>query len=97
MRDDRESDRIQAYIETEGLVIDDYQLQTHNAHFSQYTQPGFVGTCRYLLRGPDDPLTAEEPLTLRQQILLLSWFAFYTGVGYKPTMGMGQTRLVQEG
>lgn len=90
-------ERIQAYIETDGLIIDDYQLQTHRAHFSQYAQSGFVGTCRYLLRGPDDPLTAKEPLTVRQQILLLSWLAFYTGVGYKPTMGMGQTRLVEDG
>ena len=90
-------ERIEAYIENEGVIIDDYQLQTHSAHFAQHTQPGFVGTCRYLLRGPDDPRTAEEPLTLRRQILLLSWLAFYTGVGYKPTMGMGQTRPVQQG
>lgn len=88
-------ERIQAFIEAEGVVIDDYQLQTHNAHFAQHIQPGFVGSCRYLLRGPDDRLTVEETLTLRQQILLLSWFAFYTGVGYKPTMGMGQARAVQ--
>jgi hypothetical protein len=88
--------RIQEYIETEGLIIDDYQLQTHNVHFPQGTQPGFVGTCRYILRGPDDPPTADEPLTTRQQIVLLSWLAFYTGVGYKPTMGMGQTRLLEE-
>jgi len=86
--------RIEAYIEAQGVIIDDYQLQTHSAHFAQHTQPGFVGTCRYLLRGPDAPPTAEQPLTLRQQILLLSWLAFYTGVGYKPAMGMGQTRAL---
>jgi len=90
-------EQIQAYIEGEGVIIDDYQLQTHSAHFAQHIQPGFVGTCRYLLRGPDNLPIAEEALTIRQQILLLSWLAFYTGVGYKPTMGMGQTRLVQPG
>ncbi len=88
--------RIQEYIETEGLIIDDYQLQTHNVYFPQGSQSGFVGTCRYILRGPDDPPTTDEPLTARQQILLLSWLAFYTGVGYKPTMGMGQTRPLEE-
>jgi hypothetical protein len=88
-------EQIQTFIETEGVVIDDYQLQTHKAHFAQYVQPGFIGSCQYLLRGPDDRPTAESPLTLRQQILLLSWFAFYAGVGYKSTMGMGQTRAVE--
>ena len=87
-------ERIQAFIETEGIVIDDYRLQTHKAHFVQHVQSGFVGSCSYLLRCPDDQLPAEGPLTLRQQILLLSWLAFYAGVGYKPTMGMGQTRAV---
>lgn len=87
--------QIQDFIETEGVVIDGYRLQTHKAHFVQHVQPGFVGSCCYLLRGPDDRLTAEETLTLRQQILLLSWLAFYTGVGYKPTMGMGQARAMQ--
>ncbi len=108
-------ERLEAYIEADGVVIDDYQLQAHTIHFAEYTQRGFIGTCRYLLRGPEDPLTAQASLTLsqqlsrekgawnsselgiltlRQQILLLSWLAFYTGVGYKPTMGMGQMRAV---
>jgi len=87
-------EQIEAYIAAEGIIIDDYQLQTHHIHFSEYVQRGFVGTCRYLLRGPDEASTAESPLTLRQQLQLLSYLAFYTGVGYKTTMGMGQTRLV---
>jgi hypothetical protein len=88
-------EQIQEFIENEGVVIEDYQLQTHCTHFAQHIQRGFVGSCCYLLRAPDDRLTAEETLTLRQQILLLSWLAFYTGVGYKPTMGMGQARAMQ--
>jgi hypothetical protein len=89
-----QQEQIETYIAEEGIIIDDYQMQTHLVHFTDYKQRGFVGTCRYLLRGPDDPPSAESPLTIRQQLQLLSWLAFYTGVGYKPAMGMGQTRLV---
>lgn len=96
LKDVVQFERIRDFIETDGVIIDDYQLQTHKVHFAHYIQPGFVGSCLYLLRGPDERPTAKEPLTLRQQILLLSWLAFYTGVGYKPTMGMGQTRAVLE-
>ena len=31
---------------------------------------------------------------VRQQMLMLVQLAFYTGVGYKTGMGMGQVRLV---
>jgi CRISPR-associated endoribonuclease Cas6 len=88
-----QKERIETYIAEEGIIIDDYQMQTHRVHFSEYMQRGFIGTCRYLMRGPDEAPTAESPLTIRQQMQLLAWFAFYTGVGYKTTMGMGQTRL----
>lgn len=85
-------ERIDAYVEADGVIIDDYQLQTHLVHFADYPQRGFIGTCRYLLRGPDEQTLPEAPLTIRQQLWLLGQLAFYTGVGYKPTMGMGQTR-----
>jgi hypothetical protein len=39
--------------------------------------------------------TADAPLSVRQQILLLGQLAFYTGVGYKTAMGMGMTRWIQ--
>ncbi len=89
-----QKEQIERYIAEDGIIIDDYQLQTHYVHFTAYVQRGFIGTCRYLMRGPDEAPTAESPLTIRQQLQLLAWLAFYTGVGYKPTMGMGQTRLV---
>jgi CRISPR-associated endoribonuclease Cas6 len=89
-----QKERIETYIAEEGIIIDDYQMQTHHVHFSEYVQRGFIGTCRYLMRGPDEAPSAEAPLTIRQQMQLLAWFAFYTGVGYKTTMGMGQTRLI---
>lgn len=87
-------DRIEAYVQAEGIVIDDYNLQTHQVQFAAHPQRGFIGTCKYLLRGPDAPPADDSPLTIRQQIYLLSQLAFYTGIGYKPAMGMGQSRAL---
>ena len=88
--------RIEEYCEDEGIIIADYHLRTHQIKFTNHPQSGFLGTCKYLLRGPDEPTTPEAPLTIRQQILLLSRLAFYTGVGYKTAMGMGRTRVVEK-
>jgi CRISPR-associated endoribonuclease Cas6 len=87
-------DRIEDYCQNEGIVIADYNLKTHQVSFSTHLQPGFVGTCKYALRSPDEPTTPEAPLTVRQQLLLLAELAFYTGVGYKTAMGMGRTRQI---
>jgi len=84
---------IEAYIQREGIVISDYDLYPHQVMFVRHQQRGFTGTCTYLLRGHDEPVTPASPLTVRQQILLLAHLAFYSGVGYKTAMGMGQTRL----
>lgn len=86
---------IEEYCRDEGVIIADYDLKAHLVRFTTHTQPGFVGRCKYMLRGPDEPTTAEAPLTLRQQLLLLAQLAFYTGVGYKTAMGMGRTREMQ--
>jgi CRISPR-associated endoribonuclease Cas6 len=83
---------IEQYIQDDGVVIEDYDLKTHSVSFVNHPQRGFVGTCKYHLRGPDDAPTPEAPLAVRQQLLLLSQLAFYTGIGYKPSMGMGQVR-----
>lgn len=85
-------ERIQQYVQVDGVVIDDYSLRPHRVQYPDYPQRGFVGSCSYLLRGPDEATTEEAPLTLRQQLLMLAQLAFYTGVGYKTTMGMGQVR-----
>ena len=85
-------ERIEQYIEDEGVVISDYDLKPHQVWFTQHVQPGFVGRCTYDLRGPDEATTEEAPLTVRQQLLLLAQLAFYCGVGYKTAMGMGQVR-----
>jgi len=84
---------VEAYIQEEGVIIGDYDLRPHWVTFVKHYQRGFVGTCSYILRGKDEPTTPESPLTVRQQILLLAQLAFYTGVGSKTAMGMGQTRI----
>lgn len=86
-------EQIEDYIAEDGIVIDDHALQTHRVQFNRHPQRGFLGTCTYKLRGPDEGDILPGQLTVRQQLVLLSWLAFYTGVGYKTTMGMGQVRL----
>lgn len=85
---------IEQYIHDEGVIIVDYDLQPHSVKFTTHRQQGFIGTCKYHLRGPDDAPTGESPLTVRQQIMLLGQLAFYSGVGYKTAMGMGRVRMV---
>ncbi|HLI08661.1 MAG TPA: CRISPR system precrRNA processing endoribonuclease RAMP protein Cas6 [Ktedonobacteraceae bacterium] len=89
-------ERVEQYCRDEGIIIVDYHLRTHQLKFTNHPQSGFLGTCKYLLRGPDEPTTSEAPLTVRQQLLLLAQLAFYTGVGYKTAMGMGRTRVVEK-
>jgi hypothetical protein len=86
---------IEQYIQDEGIIIADYDLKPHSVKFTTHTQQGFVGTCKYLLRGPDEPVSEESPLAVRQQLLLLGQLAFYCGVGHKTAMGMGRTRMLQ--
>jgi CRISPR-associated endoribonuclease Cas6 len=85
-------ERIERYVEADGIIIDDYDLRTHRVQFAGHPQRGFLGTCTYQLRGPDEPITPDAPLPVRRQIFLLAMLAFYTGIGYKTTMGMGQVR-----
>ncbi len=86
-------ERIEQYVEDDGVIIADYELRTHTVKFTTHTQPGFVGKCTYALRGPDEMVTEEAPLTVRQQLWLLGQLAFYSGVGYKTTMGLGRVRI----
>jgi len=86
-------ERIEQYLQEEGVIIIDYDLKPHRLHFTTHQQRGFLGTCTYQLRGPVEPATAEAPLTLHQQIHLLAHLAFYSGIGYKTAMGLGQARV----
>ncbi len=88
-------ERIEQYIRDDGVVIGEHDLRTHYVTFIKHPQKGFIGRCTYQLRGPDEPVVQDEWLTVRQQIWLLSRFAFYCGVGYKTAMGMGQTRPIE--
>ncbi len=87
-----QKERIEQYLQEDGIIVTDYDLKAHHVHFTTHMQPGFVGTCTYQLRGPNERSTAETPLTIRQQIMLLAHLAFYSGVGYKTAMGLGQVR-----
>jgi CRISPR-associated endoribonuclease Cas6 len=84
-----QKERIECYIEADGIIIDDYELKTHEVHFVKHPQRGFLGTCTYQLRDSNELASPDASLTVRQQIYLL---AFYTGTGYKTSMGMGQAR-----
>jgi CRISPR/Cas system endoribonuclease Cas6 (RAMP superfamily) len=87
-------DRLEQYLQDDGIILVDYDLKAHAIHFPTHQQQGFVGRCIYALRGLDEAPTPEMPLTVRQRMFVLAQVAFYCGVGYKTAMGMGQTRLV---
>ena len=87
-------ERIEQYVENDGVIVVDYDLKPHHVHFTTHVQPGFVGMCKYHVRGPDEETTVEAPLTVKQQVLLLAQLAFYCGIGYKTAMGMGQVRPI---
>ena len=85
-------DRLEDYLQQDGVIIVDYDLKAHHVHFTTHQQRGFRGSCTYQLRGSDEPTDETAPLTRRQQIYLLAQLAFYSGVGYKTAMGLGQAR-----
>jgi len=89
-----QKERIERYVEADGMVIEDYALKSQMVYFARHPQRGFSGTCSYQLRGPDEVTTPEAPLSVRQQLFLLAQLAFYCGVGYKTAMGMGQVRPI---
>ncbi len=86
-----QKERLERYLEEDGIIVIDYDLKAHHVHFTTHLQRGFLGSCTYQLRGPDEK--SETALTLRQQIYLLTQLAFYSGIGYKTAMGLGQVRL----
>ncbi len=88
-----QSERLEQYLQEDGIIVVDYDLKAHHLQFTTHLQRGFVGTCTYQLRGFDDKPTPEAPLSLRQQLYVLAQLAFYSGIGYKTAMGLGQARL----
>jgi CRISPR-associated endoribonuclease Cas6 len=89
-----QSERLEQYLQEDGVIIVDYALKAHHVHFTTHEQRGFVGSCTYQVRNSDETPDAETPLTLRQQVHLLASLAFYSGIGYKTAMGLGRARTI---
>jgi CRISPR-associated endoribonuclease Cas6 len=70
-----------------GVDISRYKLKTQMMDFRSYRQLGFIGECEFGARRD----VSEEGLSL---LRMLIEFALFAGVGYKTTMGLGQTRRV---
>ena len=83
-----ERDALKMYA-AEHVVVKRFEdLNTQMLSFSRAPQVGFVGRVTYGLMGEND--------VARAQLAMLADFAFYNGVGYKTTMGMGQCSRVVE-
>src|SRR5260370_16844350 len=59
-------------------------LPTMTLQYPKYAQKGFVGTCSYVIQGSN---------SFASLLTTLAAFAYYAGIGYKTTMGMGQVRV----
>jgi CRISPR-associated endoribonuclease Cas6 len=68
------------------VTITSRTLRTQTLYFPAYVQKGFVGRCSYHME-------EGQPFA---EIASLTAFAPYAGVGYKTTMGMGQTLVTYE-
>ncbi len=90
-------ERVEQYARDDGMILHEYDLHSHIVTFPRHPQQGFVGTSRYALRRDAEEIVREKNssmLSVQQQILLLAQFAFYSGIGYKTAMGMGQVRVL---
>ncbi len=81
-----ERDALKTYLEAHVVVKRLENINTQMLAFSRAPQVGFVGRVTYGLMGDND--------IARTQLSMLADFAFYSGVGYKTTMGMGQCRRI---
>ena len=76
------SREVRRYAE-ECMAISQCQLRTHTVEIAGGKQVGFMGSCSYV--------ALRHDAYWRRVMNLLAEFAFYSGVGYKTTMGFGQT------
>jgi CRISPR-associated endoribonuclease Cas6 len=74
-------DEVRRYAQ-ECLAISRYRLQTRAMRFGEVISVGFVGHCQYTA-------LVRDPYWLRA-VSLLAAYAFYSGVGQRTTVGMGQ-------
>ncbi len=71
----------------ENVIVSHYNLITTALHAPKFGQMGFQGTVRYEVKGSRNASEA-------QWLSIFARFAFFSGVGYKTAMGMGQTRCL---
>ena len=64
-----------------------YKLETRILDFGSYQEVGFEGGCTFIV-------SESVPKEALRQINAMADFAFYAGTGAKTTMGMGQTRRI---
>ena len=76
--------RIHQALLNQGVVLTLCDVRTHILRFPKYLQKGFTGTCTYRIQGEG---------VLVSELTALAAFAFYAGIGYKTTMGMGQVQI----
>lgn len=72
-----------AWMVTEGVIVNRYELRSQMLQFPKHKQVGFTGDCIY---------ECAEDTKLAPILEMLADFALYAGIGYKTTMGMGQAR-----
>ena len=70
-------------------------INTRALRFGHGLQIGFSGTVGYTVLGVRGPKADEDGLRLARTLDWLADFAFYSGVGTKTTMGMGQVRRIR--
>ena len=76
---------VRAWVEA-NVLVSGHNIRTDALLFDHFTQKGFVGSVVYE--------TKSDDATMVRVVNALADFALYAGVGYKTTMGMGQTRRV---
>ena len=85
-----DKEAILAFITDHGQVTS-IKAESRALNFGKHTEVGWVGRCDCVFY-PEDSLDEN----LLRTANCLADFAFYCGTGYKTTMGMGQTRRMEE-
>ncbi|MFB0566142.1 MAG: CRISPR-associated endoribonuclease Cas6 [Candidatus Aminicenantaceae bacterium] len=75
--------------ELKKIRVTQFRLKTEHVHFSEQTIPGFMGKVWY-------ELEEEFSKETKKALNALGNFAFYSGIGYKTSLGMGQVRRTKE-